>query len=476
MKTWTRCLAIAVGGAALVMTTAGNSGADGPDHTDQSPLKYPHAHKGEVVDDYHGTRVPDPYRWLEEIDSAETRKWVEAENHVTNSYLDGIPQRSKIKERLTRLWDYEKYGIPDKEGGRYFYTYNTGLQNQSVLFTTKSLGGDAKKLLDPNTLSKDGTVALGGLSITDDGSKMAYALADAGSDWITWKVRDVETGDDTGDDDPLEQVLRRRVDPRRPGLLLRPVPRAEGRRGPQGRQLLPEDVLTTRSARPSPTTSSIWKDADHKDWDADPTVTDDGKYLILTLGKGTDDKYRVLYRPLDQPDAEPVHLVGNFDADYTFIDNDGPDLLVQDRQGRPARQGRRHRHPPARRSTLERPDPPGRRDPSERPPTSAAILIANYLKDAHSQVKVFYRLRPVRPRSRPARPRHRRRLRRRPRRHRNLLRLHLVHHAPHHLPLRRRQPAKAPSSGSPRSSSTPTTTRPRRSSTPARTAPGCRCS
>ncbi|HEU5117849.1 MAG TPA: S9 family peptidase, partial [Isosphaeraceae bacterium] len=322
MKTWTGSLAFAISGAVFLMTT-GNSPAQGPEDKDRPSLNYPQARRGDVVENYHGTRVADPYRWLEDIDSAETRAWVEAENRVTDTYLESIPERSKIKDRLTKLWDYEKYGIPDQEGGRYFYTYNTGLQNQSVLFTTKSLGGDARELLDPNTLSKDGTVALSGLSITEDGSKMAYALADAGSDWMKWKVRNVETGEDTPDEILWSKFSGAEWTPDGSGFFYGRFPEPK-----EGDDLKAANYFQKMYFHKLGTAQKddllIWKDDEHKDWRADPTVTDDGKYLVLTLGKGTDDKYRILYRPLDKPDAEPVHLVGNFDHEYTFIDNDGP--------------------------------------------------------------------------------------------------------------------------------------------------------
>ena len=119
---------------------------------------YPVARKSDQVDDYHGTKVADPYRWLEDLDSAETAKWVEAQNKLTFGFLGSIPQRAAIRERLTKLWNYEKFGVPFKEGSRYFYTRNSGLQNQSVLYTVTSLDAQPQMILDPNTLSQDGTV------------------------------------------------------------------------------------------------------------------------------------------------------------------------------------------------------------------------------------------------------------------------------------------------------------------------------
>ena len=153
---------------------------------------YPTARKEQVVEDYHGTKVADPYRWLEDPDSPETKAWVEAQNAVTFKYLEALPARQRIKDRLTKLWDYEKFGTPGKEGNRYFFSRNSGLQNQSVLYWSESLTDAPKLLIDPNTLSSDGTIALAGTSIDESGKLMAYGLAAAGSDWNEWKVRDVK--------------------------------------------------------------------------------------------------------------------------------------------------------------------------------------------------------------------------------------------------------------------------------------------
>jgi prolyl oligopeptidase len=139
-------------------------------------LDYPGTRQSDQTDDYHGVKVADPYRWLEDDNSAETKAWVEAQNKVTFAYLEQIPQRAAIKSRLTELSNYERYGIPFKQGERYFIAKNDGLQNQSVLYTMASLDAEPKLLLDPNQLSADGTVALSGYDISDDGNLMAYGV------------------------------------------------------------------------------------------------------------------------------------------------------------------------------------------------------------------------------------------------------------------------------------------------------------
>ena len=162
-------------------------------------MTYPSARRGDQVDLYNGVKVEDPYRWLEDADSAETTAWVTAENALTTAYLGKIPARQRIERRLTELWNYERYSGFFKAGGRYFYSKNDGLQAQSVLYTATAVHGEARQLLDPNTLSADGTVALSGLSISDDGRLLAYSIARSGSDWQEWHVRDVETGQDVPD-------------------------------------------------------------------------------------------------------------------------------------------------------------------------------------------------------------------------------------------------------------------------------------
>src|SRR3954465_6651847 len=167
--------------------------------TANPPLTYPTATRGTQVDDYHGTSIADPYRWLEEVDAPATKSWVEAENRLTDSFLATIPGRTAIRNRLTQLWNYGRYSAPFKENGRYFYFENTGLQNQSVLFVQDGRAAPPRVLLDPNTLSSDGTVALSGIEASDDGRLLGYSISTSGSDWQELHVRDVETGRDLAD-------------------------------------------------------------------------------------------------------------------------------------------------------------------------------------------------------------------------------------------------------------------------------------
>ncbi len=183
-------LLIALALLVLAMTLLAADGAPTP------TFVYPRAKTVDQVDDYHGTKVSDPYRGLEDTDSADTHAWVEAENKVTFHYLEQIPYRHVIHDRLMKLWNYERYGVPEQDGGRYFYQHNNGLQNQNVLLVADSVNAQPRVLLDPNTLSADGTVALVGHAISDDGKLLAYGTSASGSDWMEWRVRDVDTAKD----------------------------------------------------------------------------------------------------------------------------------------------------------------------------------------------------------------------------------------------------------------------------------------
>lgn len=373
-----------VAGAALVMSLANPPGASAGD---ANRSRYPEAPRSETVDDYHGTKVADVYRPLEDPDSEPTRAWVEAENKVTAAFLDAIPAREPIRARLTALWNYEKFGVPHREGGRYFFTRNSGLQNQAVLYTVPSLDAEPKVLLDPNTLSPDGTVALTGTSISDDGTRLAYGLAKAGSDWQEWRVRDVESGQDR--DDHLKWIKFSGASWAKDGSGFYysrfPEPKAgEDLKGVNYYQKLYFHRLGT----PQADDTLVYERPDQKEWEFHGSVTDDGKYLIITVAKGTDDKYRVLYKDLGTPDAPIVELIDNFDHEYSFIDNDGPVFWFK--TDRDAPRGRviaiDTRRPKA-------------ENWAEVIPQSGETLggvavvgdrfLASYLKDAHTQVKVF---------------------------------------------------------------------------------------
>jgi prolyl oligopeptidase len=289
---------------------------------------YPEAARGPVVDDYNGVNVADPYRWMEELDSAETRAWVAAETTLTESYLASIPERDAIRTRLTELWDYERYGVPFAQGGRTFFTRNSGLQAQSVLFVADADGGDARVLLDPNTLSSDGTVALSGTSVSDDGRWLAYSVSTAGSDWQEWRVRDVASATDGNDRLEWTKFTDAAWTKDGKGFFYgrfdQPPAGAERKAANYFQKLCFHTLGTSQSEDPI-----VYRRDDHKDWEFGPQVTEDGRYLIITVHVGTDQRNMVFYRDLQQADAPVIELLKEFDAAYDFVGNDGPTFFFR---------------------------------------------------------------------------------------------------------------------------------------------------
>ena len=190
-------MAAALAGAAAILTGCSNM-------KQIKHMPYPRTERTDVTDNYFGTEVPDPYRWLEDDNSEATAAWVKAQNVVTQDYLSQIPFRGAIRERLTELWNYPKEGIPAKHGDAWYYFYNDGLRNQSVLYRTAQPGGEGEVFIDPNTLSEDGTVALSGVTFSKDGKYCAYSVAASGSDWV--EIRVMNTADRTLTSDRINWV------------------------------------------------------------------------------------------------------------------------------------------------------------------------------------------------------------------------------------------------------------------------------
>jgi prolyl oligopeptidase len=353
------------------------------------PLKYPKTKRVDHVDLYHGVKVSDPYHWLEEDvrEDKEVADWVAAENKVTFAYLRTISERDAIKRRLTELWDYEKVSPPHRAGPRYVYSKNNGLQNHSVYYTQETLTAAPEMLLDPNAWSKDGTVALAGVRFSHDGTYLAYGIAEAGSDWRHVKVMHVPSRKVLGDDlrwvkygvsaawthDNKGFFYSRFPEPER-GAKFQALPLNHRlyfhRLGtPQA-----EDVLVYRPTNPA--------------WTVYGEVTDDGRYLVIEVGDGTTSrKNRVAYKDLNEPYGLPVDLIEDFDAVNDFICNDGP--LFYFRTDRKASRGK------VVAIDLRRPAPANWKEII--PEAQATLenvsfvgnqLICQYLKDAHSQVRI----------------------------------------------------------------------------------------
>ncbi|HEX9728514.1 MAG TPA: prolyl oligopeptidase family serine peptidase [Gemmatimonadales bacterium] len=309
--------------AFAIMTDALSHAASGQ----SSRCTVPDTRRGGVVDTYHGREVADPYRWLEEVDTEETAKWVEAQNCATVAFLERIPERAPLRDRLTQIWDYPKYGTPFKEGGRYFFFKNDGLQNQSVLYTQDALNADPRTLLDPNTLSADGTVALSTLSISDDGRYVMYGLAEGGSDWNEFRVRDIVTAQDLSDRLQWIKFSGASWTADNRGFFYSRYPEPTGAvlRGANRDHKLYYHVLGTDQDRDV----LVYERPDEPEWGFAGSVTDDGRYLVVSVWLGTDRRNRVHYLDLARPDqpvvrGDVVRLLDAFDAGYGFVGNDGP--------------------------------------------------------------------------------------------------------------------------------------------------------
>jgi prolyl oligopeptidase len=353
------------------------------------PLKYPDTRREDRVEKLHGVDVADPYRWLEDDvrKSPDVRAWVEAENKVTNAYLAAIPERAGLQKRIKELWDYEKYSPPQRVAGHYFYRKNDGLQNQAVLYVMDRLDGPARVLIDPNAWSKDGTVALGPTEVSPDARYLAYGVSEAGSDWETIKVLDVGTARPLADEVKWVKFssiawtadgkgfFYSRYDEPKPGETFQSVN-------------LNQKVFYHRVGGPQADDVLVYKRPDHPDWGFQAATTDDGRYLVITTWQGTDDRYRVTYRDLAEPFAMPVDLIDHFDHDFTFIDNDGPVFYFRTDDKAPNRR--------VIAIDTRKPDRdhwkeiiPEAKDKLESVHFVGNQLVGVYLKDAHTQVKVF---------------------------------------------------------------------------------------
>ncbi len=290
--------------------------------TSSSPLPYPQAKPGAQVDDYHGVKVSDPYRWLEDTDSADTHAWVEAENKLTFSYLDQIPYRKAIHGRLTKLWNYERFSAPEQEGGRYFFEHNNGLQNQNVLLAAESFNAEPRVLLDPNLLSSDGTIAVSDTAISDDGKLMAYSLATSGSDWNEWHVRDVDTGKDLPDLVKWVKFAGASWSKDGKGFYYSRYDEPTGATMRDANYF--QKLYYHRLGSVQSEDKLIYERPDNKEMMFGGGVSDDGHYLIVHVAQGTSPNTRVYYKDLTQPDSQVIKLLDDFDARYEFIDNDGP--------------------------------------------------------------------------------------------------------------------------------------------------------
>ena len=289
-------------------------------------------------DEYHGTKVADPFRWLEDDvrENPDVADWVERQNAHAFSFLERIPERDRINRRITELWDFEKYGTPFQAGGRIYFYKNDGLQNQYVLYVQESLADEPRVLIDPNTWSEDGTIALGGTSFSDDGRFVAYAVQEAGSDWRIWRIREIASGKILEDELRWIKFNSPSWTPDGAGFFYARFP--EPIEGDEFQSTnTRQRVYYHRAGTSQRDDVLVFYRPDHPEWGYSCHVTEDGDYLILTVHVGTDDRYRIFYKDLREPFGMPISLIDNFDHEYSFIGHDGQVFYFKTDQDAPRR-------------------------------------------------------------------------------------------------------------------------------------------
>jgi prolyl oligopeptidase len=286
-----------------------------------TPLPYPDAPRVDQVDDYFGTLVADPYRWLEDVDSPQTRQWIDAQNALTESVLETVPLRAAIRARLTEVWDYERRGVPERAGDLYAYFRNTGLQNQAVLYVTRDLAEPGRVLLDPNTLSPDGTVALSNTSFSVDGTRLAYSVSASGSDWQEWRVRDVASGADLPDIVRWSKFSGASWRQDGSGFYYSRYDEPASESKYKDANYF-HKVFFHRIGTPQSTDLLVYERSDRKDWNFAATSTEDGRYLVIDASRGSAPENAIFVKDLSV-DGPIVELIPDGDARYGYLGNDG---------------------------------------------------------------------------------------------------------------------------------------------------------
>ena len=355
------------------------------DTTRDPSIAYPPTRRIDQADIYHGVRVEDPYRWLEQLGSPGVNDWVAAQNAVSQPWLEALPARARLVERLTRLWNYDQYGarVPEVKGGRYFFLEKKGLQDQAVLYWMPSADAAPRVLFDPNALAKDATIALSDYVPSPDGRYVAYALSDGGTDWDTWHVREVETGRDLPDLLRFTKFTRVSWTPDAASFYYSRYPAKPDGSGDDQRQVRVHHHRLGTSQDADPVVFEI---TDHPRRNPSAAVTDDGRWLVYTIFDGYTAN-AIYVQDRTREDAPVVRLLDAWDGLYEFLGNQDEVFYFKTTRGAP--RGR------VVAVTLSTPGPGAWREVVPEQPERLAEaslvgghLIAHYLQDAHSHVRV----------------------------------------------------------------------------------------
>lgn len=350
----------------------------------QFEVAYPEVRQDDVKDDYHGTEVSDPYRWLEDDNSEETKAWVVEQNKATFGYLEKIPFRKSIENRLEKLWNYEKYGSPFKEGGKYYYFKNDGLQNQYVMYVADSPTDPGKVILDPNKFSEDGTASLGGYDFSKDGKYLAYLVSEGGSDWRSAKVMDLSTGKDI--EDNLEWIKFSGVSWKGDGFYYSRYPEPK-----DGDELSAKNeyhaLYYHKLGDDQSEDQLIYVDKENPQRNVYAGVTEDENFLIINTSESTSGN-GLHFVDLRKGDNKINTIVSTFEHDYSYVDNDGDDLLIITNDGSPKQKL----------ISIDTKNPaknnwkdiiPESEDPLRSISIIGGKIFANYMHNASTQVKVY---------------------------------------------------------------------------------------
>ncbi len=350
-------------------------------------LDYPESKTVEQVDLLHGVEVPDPYRWLEDSGSDDTKAWIEAQNQLSAAYLSALPGRQAIEDRMIKLWDYEKFGIPVRHGKKYFYSHNTGLQNQNVIFTMEGLDSEPSVILDPNTLSEDGTVALTSWEVSPDGRFIAYGLSTGGSDWQEWRVRDTATGEDLADHLKWIKFSSVSWNSDSSGFYYSRYP--EPSDGNLMQDINKSQIVCFHKVSTNQENDLLaYEHPEHPEWIVNGKVSEDGTLLILNIVRGTSTRNGVFYKDLTKRNSKIVEFLLQFDARYDFIGKDGSRLWFQtDLEAPRGRLIEIDTLNPSR--DMWKTVIPESEDTLEQVRFLDGRFVCTYLKDASSRVRIF---------------------------------------------------------------------------------------
>ena len=350
-------------------------------------LSYPDSKPGKTVDTLHDIKVPDPYRWLEDLNSDQTSTWVKAQNSLTDSYLDAIPGRQALENHLTKLWNVERLGVPSFEGGSYFFSKNNGLQNQSVLYSSKSLDLEPTVLLDPNKLSKDGTVALNSYEVSPDGKYLAYSTSASGSDWVEWKVREIPSRKDLSDHLKWSKFSGVSWAKNSKGFYYGRFPTPK-----DGEEMMAQNIHKKiyfhEIGKPQSEDLLVYERPNQPKQGLYAWVTEDGKYLLIQVSQGTDTKNGLFYKDLSNSTSKVIELLSSFDASYDFITNLGSKFIIRTDLNAPKQKV----------ISIDVNEPLSVRWETIIPESTetlrsvshiGGLFIANYLKDARTEIRRF---------------------------------------------------------------------------------------